>query len=90
MSASTAVHKASSIASNLCELLSHLDWNASGASRYEDWAFWIAAQQFVGIKPEYVREFLFQYRIREESMHQTLLKNQEFSLARFARALVFP
>jgi len=48
---------------------------------YEDWAFWIAAQQIVGIKPEYVREFLFQYRIREESMHQTLLKNQEFSLA---------
>uniref|UniRef100_A0A061SAT3 Glycosyl transferase n=1 Tax=Tetraselmis sp. GSL018 TaxID=582737 RepID=A0A061SAT3_9CHLO len=48
---------------------------------YEDWAFWIAAERRVGLRPATIREFLFLYRIREESMHQTLLKNQEFSLA---------
>eukprot|EP00873_Tetraselmis_striata_P024002 jgi/Tetstr1/444266/TSEL_032158.t1 len=48
---------------------------------YEDWAFWVGVEQRVGIRPLYVREFAFLYRIREESMHQTLLKNQEFSLS---------
>lgn len=48
---------------------------------YEDWAFWVGVEQRVGIKPVYLREFAFLYRIREQSMHQTLLKNQEFSLS---------
>ena len=35
----------------------------------------------VGIKPRSIREDLFRYRIRSDSMHQSLLKSQEYSLA---------
>lgn len=45
---------------------------------YEDWAFWIFAEEMMrgGIKPCYIHEELFLYRIRPDSMHQSLLKNQ--------------
>ena len=48
---------------------------------YEDWAFWIAAEQNVGIRAVILPEQLFFYRIRPDSMHQTLLNIQEFSTA---------
>jgi len=48
---------------------------------YEDWAFWIFAEALVGISPKYIAEEQFLYRIRADSMHQTLLQNQEYSLA---------
>ena len=50
---------------------------------YEDWAFWIFAEELLegGIKPCYIHEELFYYRIRPDSMHQSLLKNQEYSIA---------
>ncbi|GBG71528.1 hypothetical protein CBR_g8946 [Chara braunii] len=48
---------------------------------YEDWAFWIAAEEEVGIEPRYIREDLFLYRMSHNSMHQTLLSYQEFSMA---------
>lgn len=35
----------------------------------------------MGIKPRSIREDLFRYRIRSDSMHQSLLKSQEYSLA---------
>ena len=50
---------------------------------YEDWAFWIFAEEMLegGIRPCYIHEELFRYRIRPDSMHQSLLKNQEYSIA---------
>ena len=48
---------------------------------YEDWAFWIAAEERVGIRAAVVPEQLFFYRIRPDSMHQTLLNVKEFSTA---------
>ena len=48
---------------------------------YEDWAFWIAAEERVGIQAAVVPEQLFFYRIRPDSMHQTLLNVKEFSTA---------
>ena len=48
---------------------------------YEDWAFWIAAEERVGIQAAVVPEQLFFYRIRPDSMHQTLLNLKEFSTA---------
>ncbi|QDZ22339.1 LamGL domain-containing protein [Chloropicon primus] len=50
---------------------------------YEDWAFWIFAEELLdgGISPCYIHEELFFYRIRPNSMHQSLLKNQEYSIA---------
>ncbi|KAK3256607.1 hypothetical protein CYMTET_34260, partial [Cymbomonas tetramitiformis] len=46
-----------------------------------DWAFWIFAENLKGIRPQYIRQDLFRYRIRANSMHQSLLSNQEYSLA---------
>ena len=43
---------------------------------YEDWAFWIAAEERVRIRADVVPEQLFFYRIRPDSMHQTLLKKR--------------
>ena len=48
---------------------------------YEDWAFWLFAEELVKIRPLHVREPLFRYRIRKDSMHQSLLKLQDYSLA---------
>ena len=48
---------------------------------YEDWAMWIGAEDRVDIRPHNIKEELFHYRIRETSMHQSLLQHQEFSLA---------
>jgi len=48
---------------------------------YEDWAFWIAAEERVGIRSAVVPEQLFFYRIRPDSMHQTLLNLKEYSTA---------
>ena len=48
---------------------------------YEDWAFWLFAEELVKIRPLHVREPLFLYRIRKDSMHQSLLKLQDYSLA---------
>ena len=50
---------------------------------YEDWAFWIDAQQRLkgGIRPCTIHEELFHYRIRPQSMHQSLLSYQEYSIA---------
>ena len=64
---------------------------------YEDWAFWIAAQERLagggggggggggvggvgegdGIRPAYVRENMFRYRLRSNSMLQSLLAGSE-------------
>ncbi|KAK9823197.1 hypothetical protein WJX72_001020 [[Myrmecia] bisecta] len=59
---------------------------------YEDWAFWIAAHNALGIRPVYIREDLFLYRIRHQSMHQQLLHSQQYSLAsmRILFAHVYP
>ena len=50
---------------------------------FEDWAFWLSAQERLdgGIVPTYVREDLFRYRLRSNSMLQSLLGSQEYSLA---------
>ena len=39
------------------------------------------AEELVGIRPIYVRDDMFFYRLRANSMLQSLLKTQEYSLA---------
>lgn len=58
---------------------------------YEDWAFWLAVQERLSaslsrrgggdLVPLYVREKMFLYRLRSNSMLQSLLGLQEYSLA---------
>lgn len=50
---------------------------------YEDWAFWLEAEKYVGLKPVNIREPLFKYRLRKGSMLQSMIdgKNELFALA---------
>eukprot|EP00958_Prasinococcus_capsulatus_P003418 scaffold307_cov390-Prasinococcus_capsulatus_cf.AAC.35 len=56
-------------------------YNPSTLFGYEDWSFWISVEEAIGIRPRTIRQDLFKYRLRSDSMHQSLLSNQEYSLA---------
>ena len=49
-------------------------WPVATLLGYEDWAFWIAANKAVqtGIQPVRIPNFLFNYRLKANSMQQNL------------------
>ena len=61
---------------------------------YEDWAFWLEAEKYVGLKPVNIREPLFKYRLRKGSMLQSMIdgKNELFALAsvRMLNPITYP